>query len=59
MKNQYELNTKIDLSLDDVQMSDKEEYFTISRDLQPTEAMQSRFIQNCVDLGVLIKKVRL
>lgn len=53
MGNQYKLTNAIDLTFDDVIISDNEDQAEIPSDLQPTEAMQERFMKNCVNMGIL------
>jgi len=53
MKTEYKLKSDyIDLTFDEVSLED-EDQFEDSEDLRPTEAMQARFLQNCVDLDIL------
>jgi len=52
MKTEYKLKMNIDLTFDDVLLENEEQY-EVSEDLRPTQAMQDRFLQNCVKLGIL------
>jgi len=52
MKEQYILKNDIDLTFNDVITSDDENQSNISENLRPTQAMQDKFMQNCVDLGI-------
>ena len=53
MSNQYQLTNATDLTFDDVIISENEDQVEIASNLQPTEAMQEQFMQNCVDMGIL------
>ena len=43
----------VDLSFDDVEIDEVIE--DVPEALQPTEAMQERFLENCVEMGILEK----
>jgi hypothetical protein len=54
MEGQYSLANGVDLTFDDVDMPKSEKNPEISEKLRPTQAMQERFMQNCIDMGILI-----
>jgi len=56
MNTQYVLANDIDLTFDDVVVSESESQSSVPENLRPTQAMQDKFTQNCIDLGILIKK---
>jgi len=53
MEGQYSLVNGVDLTFDDVDMPKNEKISEISEKLRPTQAMQDRFMKNCVDMGIL------
>lgn len=55
MAKNYKLRPDLmDLTFDDMDVPMDDENSEISEKLSPTEAMNSCFIQNCVDEGILI-----
>ena len=56
MKSEYTLKNDLDLTLDDNETLEVDEKSTVSEKLRPTEAMQEKFMQNCVEKGILVEK---
>lgn len=55
MKQQYVLKNDINLTFDDYVTPETENQSTVPVNLHPTESMQEKFMQNCVDCGILVK----
>jgi len=53
MSTKYELIDNTDLTFDEVTIHRNENQEQIPENLMPTSAMQDRFMQNCVDMGIL------
>ena len=53
MKEQHRLINDIDLTFGDIIISETEDQVVIPENLRPTEAMQARFMQNCLKEGIL------
>lgn len=58
MKNKYVLTAghDMDLTFDDIIISDEENQETVPENLHPTDAQQEKFIQNCVQKGILMRQ---
>lgn len=46
----------IDLTFDGTIISEDEKQSNVPENLRPTPAMQNRFIENCIEKGVLVKR---
>lgn len=53
MSTRHELLDDTDLTFDDVIVAETENQVEIPENLIPTSSMQDRFMQNCVDMGIL------
>jgi len=52
MQAKYKLKNEMDLTFDEISI-ENENISKVPEHLRPTEAMQERFLQNCVDCGIL------
>lgn len=53
MKKQYSPTSDTDLTFDGVNVQDDEENVENSANSRPNAVMQERFMQNCVEVGIL------
>ncbi len=54
MNQRYKLTDTTDLTFDDVIIPEHEKQSSNPVNLHPTVAQQAKFIQNCVDMGILL-----
>jgi len=53
METPYKLTSDIDLTFDDIITLDGEDQAKTVENLVPTANMQARFMQNCLEMGIL------
>lgn len=53
MGTQYKLTSDIDLTFDDIITLNAKDQAKIAEKLVPTVTMQAKFMQNCLEMGIL------